>query len=643
MKSIPLRPAPLLFATTLALVSATLSLPGELAEVKRALALPADDLDLRLVVLAALLSKSLVALLVGIGPLLLGGHRLGDGAIRGLVFAWTVLVFGAIGVDLELQRNTGNHLVDYLPHLLDPEALVWVGPGFDVGPSLLRVAGRVSLAVGPALAIAWLLERRTERWTARGSARGGSALRATLLGLALVATAMPVALSRSPRAASVLDPLAERMPWAGLTRIFAGPSRFAEVEQAAQAAFERVRPRLDPPRSLARLLELAPPPHRPDVLLVVVESLRADALDPETMPALWAWSARGLRASEHGATSNASHYGFFALLYGRSPLLYFETLDAGERPTLPALLGAWGYERHHLTCSDVAWREMERFMGSAELRVERLRARSLPDCDAAVVARASALLAERDRAPRFVLAFLASTHFGYHHPEEATPFLPSLPPPNALELDPVRDRAGLVNRYRNSAHAVDARIGALLEPLDPEALLVVVTGDHGEALFDDGTIAHASRLSDAQTRVPLVITGPGIPPGAAPRGPTDHADLLPTLLARLGVPADGLRALPGRDLLAGGSSSFSPRVAARARRGADDLVVLATEARRFAWRLDGERRALRFLGGWTRDGRPSREPVSERDGATAVRLLERYLESLSDRRESVRRRIEPAD
>ena len=80
---------------------------------------------------------------------------------------------------------------------------------------------------------------------------------------------------------------------------------------------------------------------------------------------------------------------------------------------------------------------------------------------------------------------------------------------------------------------VDERLGSLLAGLDPSATLVVVTGDHGEALFDAGTIAHSSRLSDAQTRVPLVLTGPGIARGAGRRGPTDHADVLPTLLARV--------------------------------------------------------------------------------------------------------------
>ncbi|MBY0402106.1 hypothetical protein K2X89_17565, partial [Myxococcota bacterium] len=92
---------------------------------------------------------------------------------------------------------------------------------------------------------------------------------------------------------------------------------------------------------------------------------------------------------------------------------------------------------------------------------------------------------------------------------------------------------------------------------------------------------------------------------------------------------DALLDLPGRDLLGATPSPFSPLVAARARPGGDDLVVLASDERRYAWRLDGARDRLRFLGRWGRDGRPSGEPVPSADGEEAIRWLARYLASLS--------------
>jgi uncharacterized protein len=344
------------------------------------------------------------------------------------------------------------------------------------------------------------------------------------------------------------------------------------------------------------------------------------------MPRLWSWSEQGIRLDHHSATSNASHYGMFALLYGRSPLFYFETLDSGERPTLPSQLRDWGYGTHLLTCTDIEWREMDRFMGSTEFSVERIRGASLPECDETLIARAASLLAPGDRSPRFVLAFLMSTHFGYHYPAGAERFQPTLIPPNALELDEERDRVGLINRYRNSAHFVDSLIGSLLDRIDARETLVIVTGDHGESLFDDGTIAHSSLLSEIQTRVPLVMTGPGVVPGGVRRGPTDHSDLLPTLLARLGVERERLAGYPGHDWLGEAGPEFVPLVDAKARRSPSDLVALVSERDRYAMRLDSERGELRFMGKLAASGRPSHEPVEQSEGAIAVHWLGRYLE-----------------
>lgn len=623
----PHRLAPLVFATLLPLGAAILFLPREFGHYKRALALAPEDTALRALVLTAILSKTLVALGLGVLPLLLGARWLSPRALRGLVLAVVLVVLGLLGVDLEIQRNTGNHLVDYLPYLLDPETFVWAGPGFDVAPGLLRVARSLVFAVAPALAIAWLVERRL----AHTSARVGGRVLAGLVGFALLTAGAPLFLQWSRGDAGPLPRLNERMPWAGLAGLAAGPSSLGPAERAGRDVLARARPHLVAPRGALPLFERSSSAPRPDLLVVVVESLRADALDAETMPRLWAWSERGLRQDAHSATSNASHYGFFALLYGRSPLFYFESLESGARPSLPEQLKAWGYERHFLGCSDVAWRGMDRFMGHEDFTVERLRGATLPDCDRAVVARAAALLAPGPRAPRFVLAFLLSTHFGYHYPAEAERFRPALAPPNALELDPERDRVGLVHRYRNSAHAIDERIGELLEGVDPDETLVVVTGDHGEALFDDGTIAHSSRLSDAQTRVPFVLTGPGVPRGTRDRGPSDHADVLPTLLARLGVAGDALRVLPGRDLLGDPPPPFVPLVSARARRGGESLVVLASAGPRYAWRLDPERGALQFLGHWGRDGRPTDALVTAREGEEAVGWLDDYLRALAER------------
>lgn len=627
----PSRRAAFVFATVLPFVSALVLLPREFTHYKRGLDLGADEILLRTAVFAAILSKTLIALLVGIGGLAVLAVFLTPRTLRIVACVATFAFLGILCVDLELQRTTGNNLASYLPYLADPETFRWAGQGLDVGSGLIGLAGRLAIPVLAGAALA----RVVEGWVARAAERRGRLLLSGLLGFAgLVLLTTPL-LSSFAAAPAPLHHLREQMPWAWSVGSDSGFEEIGARQREAQRLFDRIRPRLAKPRSFEGLFAGTEPATRPDILLVVVESLRHDVLDAETMPRLWRASELGVRFEAHHATSNASHYGMFALLYGRSPLRYFETLDAGESPTLPTRLREWGYTTHLLTCSDIRWRRMDEFMGSAHFSVERLEEERLDVCDRDVVSRSISLLRPGDRPPRFVLAFLMSTHFGYHFPSGAEPFQPSAPPPNALELSARRDATPLWNRYRNSAHHVDALIGRLLDRVDLDQTWVVVTGDHGESLFDDGTIAHSSRLSEIQTRVPLVILGPQAGdrfPRDPLRGPTDHGDLLPTLFARLGIDAQRLEGFPGRDLLTGGESSFVALIQAKARRGGPDRIALVSAEGRHAIRLDLDSGRLLVLGSLGADGRLTRDRgFAEETHAQTTRWLEAFLEDVARR------------
>jgi membrane-anchored protein YejM (alkaline phosphatase superfamily) len=615
----------LVFAVVLPFAAALALLPGEFTHYKRWLELGTGETLLRLTVLGAILSKTFVALLGAIALLLLLARILRPRTLRMLSFGASLLVLGLIAVDLELQRNTGNNLAHYLPFLADPATFVWAGKGFAITPSFFELAARLSVAFLPACVLAWALER----WVSIEPAGRGRIVLACILGVVLLVVISAPLLQRIAGSPAHLYQLSEKMPWAWNVGL---RSRFAEIDERqaeAQRLFDQALPRLSEPRSFENLLAGQEPARRPDILLVVVESLRHDVLDAETMPRLWAASEMGARFDAHYATSNASHYGLFALLYGRSPLLYFETLDTEEAPTLPSRLHKWGYSTHHLTCSDIRWREMDRFMGSEHFSVERMRGTSFDACDRKVMSRATSLLRPGERPPRFILAFMMSTHFGYHFPAGAERFRPSAPPPNALELDATRDFTSLFNRYRNSAHHVDTLIGDLLDEIEKKDTLIIVTGDHGESLFDDGTIAHSSLLSEIQTRVPLVLIGQGVRPGSARRGPTDHSDLLPTLLGRLGVQRERLDAFPGRDLLEEEPSPFVALIQAKTYRGGENRIALVSPETRYSIDFDLDSGELLFLGRLRADGRPSRERSSTSEDAEAIHWLDHYLRSIT--------------
>jgi arylsulfatase A-like enzyme/Flp pilus assembly protein TadD len=117
----------------------------------------------------------------------------------------------------------------------------------------------------------------------------------------------------------------------------------------------------------------------------------------------------------------------------------------------------------------------------------------------------------------------------------------------------------------------DAQLGRLLDRLRAAGLMdrtvVVVAGDHGEGLGEHGERTHGMLVYDSTLRVPLVIGAPGRAP-ATRDGPVSLVDVAPTLLRAAGVtPPQTMRGIdlletvrlkPDRDLY---SETEYPRVA----------------------------------------------------------------------------------
>jgi choline-sulfatase len=104
--------------------------------------------------------------------------------------------------------------------------------------------------------------------------------------------------------------------------------------------------------------------------------------------------------------------------------------------------------------------------------------------------------------------------------------------------------------YDGEIAYVDAMLGQLLdglrEPGELERTLVVVTADHGESMGEHDELTHSYSIYDATQHVPLVMSGPGVPAGRVVDGVVRTADVAPTLLAQLGLPA--MAGVDGADL-----------------------------------------------------------------------------------------------
>ena len=313
--------------------------------------------------------------------------------------------------------------------------------------------------------------------------------------------------------------------------------------------------------------EAEPPP--PDVLLVVEDTVRADALsvygnprptspqlaevarvgvtfDDVTAPSSWTWPTHaslftGLQPWEHGAHfGQADDAGAWSL----DPLPLLVTMPRSDVPTLAERFSQAGYRTVLLTGNPIVGPDLKAMVRGFELaEVHRP--------DAALISRAETLLAETDPRPLFLFVNLMPAHAPYHltpaswaqphrpalQPETApdwlVPYLTTDRPGVDLQQRPSgQDRTGiqqilagelsvppegwtlLQDLYDGEIMEADLRLNRVLQAwtaAHPQGVMAI-TSDHGEGFGEHGLLEHRGSVYPEVTRVPLAIAAPGLLP-----------------------------------------------------------------------------------------------------------------------------------
>jgi arylsulfatase A-like enzyme/Flp pilus assembly protein TadD len=286
-------------------------------------------------------------------------------------------------------------------------------------------------------------------------------------------------------------------------------------------------------------------PARPDVVLITIDTLRADALGfagntRVRTPNLDLLAGQGLvftGAHAHNVMTLPSHANILTGLY---PYQHGIRDNEGFRldakiPTLATLLADKGYA----TAAIIGAFPLDSRFGLSRgfSLYDQRYPQGAHEYDFSVAERPATEVVAAARAwyagnagaaPRLLWVHLYDCH------------APHVPPP-ALARDYAADP------YLGEVAGVDEALGPLFSDIraSGKSALVIVTADHGEALGDHGEETHGLFAYEATLHVPLIVWGSRLP--AARRTAARHVDILPTILEVCGIPAPP--GLPGRSLL----------------------------------------------------------------------------------------------
>ena len=299
-----------------------------------------------------------------------------------------------------------------------------------------------------------------------------------------------------------------------------------------------------PSRSLALLALLfascsADAPERPNLLLITVDTLRADRLgaygyERDTTPELDAWFERAVRFEDAQATSSWTLASLASLMTGLPTTTHgcwnFKSQLDDSFVTLAELLSARGYLTAAVPSHIFLGSRFGLHQGFGEYDESLVMPGLVRSHEAisspAVSNRGLRWLEEHGASEQ--PWFLWLHYFDPHATYKAHA--------GVSEQFGVAEDEDL---YDGEIAFTDKHLGRVLELLDERGLhedtLVVFVADHGEEWYDHGRVGHGSTLYDEQTRVPLAISAPGLDARVVEES-VSLMDVLPTLLELCDLP-----------------------------------------------------------------------------------------------------------
>jgi tetratricopeptide (TPR) repeat protein len=285
----------------------------------------------------------------------------------------------------------------------------------------------------------------------------------------------------------------------------------------------------------------APPPRQPAILLVTLDTTRADAIGPDSTrastPSFNELAAQGRRFRQAYATVPETLPSHASMMTGLYPGGHGVHENARFVPAVHPLLAEQLQKAGYRTAAFVSSFVLDRRFGLArgfETYDDRLPAGKVERTASETTARVLAFFGQPVEKPEFVWVHYFDPHAPYAPPER---FRHAQAP------------------YFGEVAAMDEELGRLVRAFEERCrsagrpAAIVIAGDHGEGLGDHGESQHGNLLYQSTMHVPLVVIGPGIAPGVVD-APVSTRRIFHTVLDWAGMgSADTLRDLKAEPVL----------------------------------------------------------------------------------------------
>ncbi|MGL4854873.1 MAG: sulfatase-like hydrolase/transferase, partial [Lentisphaeria bacterium] len=277
-----------------------------------------------------------------------------------------------------------------------------------------------------------------------------------------------------------------------------------------------------------------------NVVWLACESWRWDMLDAEIMPAASAFAKKSTNFKDHYSGGNGTRQGMFSMFYGIYGNYWDVIMKNRQSPVLMDWMIEDGYNFNCQTSAKFSYPEFDQTIFS------RISSDNLYSYDKGLTWQRDQhntkkfinYLKSVDRSKPFMsFMFFESTHAPYEFPQDAVIRENHAP---AINYATVKESDGprIKDRYINSSHHLDMRLGEIFKTLEEEQLLedtiVVLVGDHGEEFFEKGRLGHNSTFVQEQIRTPLVIYFPDRDAEVYEQM-SSHLDIVPMLAPYFGV------------------------------------------------------------------------------------------------------------